>query len=313
MSAPDVPRPAAGPHRARHRPVVPAQHLAPVGVDGGLVHTQQADHVGMGAEAAVAHGDPVFGAQPGGHQGVVHALDGERRRPAACRRRHARPTGPSRRTPSIAARPPRSRSASARSCAMTASQPRAPSASTAACRAMAPTTLGEPASSRSGGAVQITSSRSTRSTAPPPARNGSPGLEEPPGADQGAGPERGVELVPAQGQEVGVDRQGPVRRELGGVDQHRHAPGVGRGDDLRQRRQPAGDVRGAGDGQQGRAAGPGVEGGGHVVHVEGPVRAALHVAARRPPGPRAAGWRGARPRWSPPRPPGRGAAGRRGG
>ena len=44
----------------------------------------------------------------------------------------------------------------------------------AAWRATAPMTLGEPASSRSGGSVQATSSRSTRSTAPPPARNGSP-------------------------------------------------------------------------------------------------------------------------------------------
>ena len=44
----------------------------------------------------------------------------------------------------------------------------------AAPKATAPTTLGEPASSRSGGSVQITSSMSTRSTAPPPARKGSP-------------------------------------------------------------------------------------------------------------------------------------------
>ena len=91
-----------------------------------------------------------------------------------------------------------------------------------------------------GGAVQMTSSRSTRSTAPPPARNGSPVSNSCAGPDQRAGAERGVELVSAEGQEVGVGRQGAVRRQLGGVDEHGDTAFVGGPDDLLDRRQPAG-------------------------------------------------------------------------
>ena len=61
-----------------------------------------------------------------------------------------------------------------RSWAMIAGQPISVRVSIAACNATAPTTFGEPASSRSGGSFQTTSSSSTRLTAPPPARKGSP-------------------------------------------------------------------------------------------------------------------------------------------
>ncbi len=85
----------------------------------------------------------------------------------------------------------------------------------------------------------MTSSSPTRSTAPPPARNGSPVSNSGSGADQGAGAERGVELVTAQGEEVGRGREGSVRRQLGGVDQHRDAAGVGGLDDGVDGREPA--------------------------------------------------------------------------
>ena len=74
----------------------------------------------------------------------------------------------------MARSPSCSRVDSAASWATIVSQPIRSSSSIAVPKATAPTTLGEPASSRSGGSVQITSSRSTRSTAPPPARKGSP-------------------------------------------------------------------------------------------------------------------------------------------
>jgi hypothetical protein len=74
--------------------------------------------------------------------------------------------------------------------------------------------------------------------------------ERRPWAHQHAGAERGVHLVAAPGQEVGVRREGAVGGELGGVDKHRHAAFVGRGNDVVDRRQPAGDVGGAGHGQQ---------------------------------------------------------------
>ena len=85
--------------------------------------------------------------------------------------------------------------------------------------ATAPTTFGDPASSRSGGSVQITSSRSTRSTAPPPARKGSPVLERRPWPDQRPGPERRVQLVAAERDEVGPGGQRPVGRQLRRVEQ----------------------------------------------------------------------------------------------
>ncbi len=74
----------------------------------------------------------------------------------------------------MARSPSCNREASARSWAPMASQPIRSSSTMAVPKATAPTTLGDPASSRSGGSVQMTSSRSTRSTAPPPARKGSP-------------------------------------------------------------------------------------------------------------------------------------------
>ena len=116
-----------------------------------------------------------------------------------------------------------------------ASQPIRSSSSMAAPKATAPTTLGEPASSRSGGSVQITSSRSTRSTAPPPARNGSPVSKVAPRPDQRARPERRVELVAAEGDVVGPGRQGPVRRQLGRVEQDRDPALVRRRADLLDR------------------------------------------------------------------------------
>ena len=101
------------------------------------------------------------------------------------------------------------------------------SSSMAVPKATAPTTLGEPASSRSGGSVQMTSSRSTRSTAPPPARNGSPDSNVCAWPDERARAEGRVELVAAEGDEVGARtgaggaapagprRPGPARRARG--------------------------------------------------------------------------------------------------
>ena len=207
MSPPEVPRPAL----ARTAPGTcrwsPRRTSLPVGVDVGVGHPEQAHHVGVGAEAAMAHRDPVLGAEPGRHQGVVHALDGEGGhrqgldvRAVVPSSAHARSEQPDP-VDGTAARPAASVASSARGRAM-ASQPMLPSASMAACMATAPTTLGEPASSRSGGAVQITSSSPTRSTAPPPARNGSPSRTAGPRPDQRARRRRGIELVAAEGHVV---------------------------------------------------------------------------------------------------------------
>ena len=180
----------------------------------------------MGAEAAVAHADAELGAEPGGHQGVVHALDGEGGHAPACRRPGS--GSPSTCTPSMARRPSCSRVESAASCVpIMASQPMRSSSSMAAPKATAPITLGEPASSRSGGSVQMTSSRSTRSTAPPPARKGSPVAKTLPGPDQRAGAVGGVELVPAEGDEVGLGGRRTVRGQLGRIEQDRDARGRG--------------------------------------------------------------------------------------
>ena len=121
-------------------------------------------------------------------------------------------------------------------------------------RATAPSTFGEPASSRSGGSVHTTSSRSTRSTAPPPARNGSPS------AKAGAGrpaprrrtartscgrSTRGSRLSPGSGR---------VGRELGGVDEPPGRPASCAASMISSSGgTPAGDVRRPGDGEQPRA------------------------------------------------------------
>ena len=125
----------------------------------------------MGAEAAVADADAVLGAEPGGDERVVARRRRRRSRPAARRSSGGaeQPDAVDRARDRRAARRPARR----RGRAM-ASQPMRSSSSMAAWSATAPMTLGEPASSRSGGSVHTTSSRSTRSTAPPPARNGSP-------------------------------------------------------------------------------------------------------------------------------------------
>ena len=59
----------------------------------------------MGAEAPVPHADPELRAQPGRHQGVVHALHGERRHGEPVVARPTRTDGPSTRTPSMARSP----------------------------------------------------------------------------------------------------------------------------------------------------------------------------------------------------------------
>ena len=145
-------------------------------------------------------------------------------------------------------------------------------------------TLGEPASSRSGGSVQATSSRSTRSTAPPPARNGSPSVNTARGPISTPAPKGAYILWPLQATKSAAAGQGPVGGELGGVDQHGHVPLVGGGDDVVDRGQPAGDVRRGGDREQ-PGPWPGVEGGGDVVDGEGAVGAALDVPAPAEPGP----------------------------
>ena len=202
------------------------------------------------------------------------------------------PCGPWRVSPGTAA----SRvSASAVSCCSWAamrSSPTSASRATAAARATAPTTLGVPPSSRSGRSAHSTSSTVTACTVPPPGWCGrlSNASRRP---DQGTGAERGVHLVGGEGDEVEVPRivvgahvDRAVGGELGGVDQDAPAGRVhplGQGVD---RRHDAGDVGGAGDGQQRdppRVAG---EQPVQVVLVEGPVRSRAHVDDRGPSPPR---------------------------
>ncbi len=58
--------------------MVALEHLAPVGVDLVGRQPEQAHDIRMGAETAMADRDRVLGAEPGRHQGVVHAVDRER-------------------------------------------------------------------------------------------------------------------------------------------------------------------------------------------------------------------------------------------
>ena len=110
--------------------------------------------------------------------------------------------------------------------------------------------MGEPASSRSGGSVHDDLVEVDEVDGAAAGQERVALGEGRPGADEHAGPEGGVHLVAAPGDEVGVGRQRAVGGELGGVDEHGDVPLVGGGDDGVEGRQPAGDVRGAGDGQQ---------------------------------------------------------------
>src|ERR1019366_6093417 len=121
---------------------------------------EEPHHVRVGAEAAVPHADSVLGRQPGCHEAVRETIYGEGRKGQG-----------------MVARPSLNRWPMWRSWAMIAGQPSSVRLSIAACNATAPTTFGEPASSRSGGSFQTTSSSSTRLTAPPPARKGSPSVK----------------------------------------------------------------------------------------------------------------------------------------
>ena len=69
-------------------------------------------------------------------------------------------------------------------------------------------------------------------------------------ADQHSGAEGCIHLVAAPSDEVGLRGEGTVGRQLGGVDRDRDSPAVGGVDDLVDRRQPSGDVRSSGNGEQ---------------------------------------------------------------
>ena len=109
-------------------------------------------------------------------------------------------------------------------------------------------------------------------------------LEQGPWPDEGARAERGVQLVAAEDQVVGAERERAVGGELGGVDRYRHTPLVGRIDDGVQRGEPAGHIGRSGDGQQGRRRSL-VQRRADVLHREGPRRGALHVATGGHPAP----------------------------
>lgn len=68
----------AGPNGARRPAMVALEDFLAVGIDGGRIEAKEPDHVRVGTEAAVTDGDAELGTEPGGHEGVVHALDGER-------------------------------------------------------------------------------------------------------------------------------------------------------------------------------------------------------------------------------------------
>ena len=185
----------------------------------------------------------------------------------------------------MAARPAWRRPASSSSWARTASQPMPRSVSTAACEGDGPDDVGRPGLlavgwRRPDHLVQVDEVDGAAA-----GQERVAGLEEGTGSDQGTAAEGRVELVAAEGQVVGLGGQRPVRRELGRVDQDRHAPLVGGVDDLVEGWQPPGHVGGAGDRQQRRPAAAGVERGHHVVDGEGPVGPALDVAALRHPAP----------------------------
>ena len=117
--------------------------------------------------------------------------------------------------PASCASPARSRSRSAPSCAGSAPAVRASSARQAAASAAAPSTFGVPASCRAGAGrprrVDGLAARRSR-TAPPPAEVRRRGVEPVAAADEHAGAERGVELVPGEREVVDAEAARSIRR-----------------------------------------------------------------------------------------------------
>ena len=220
-------QPATGAHGAGYAPAVPALHGGP-----GLGHSlgadaEQAKQVGVGTEAPVAHPDAPFRAQAGGHQGVVHALDGE----GSQRQRVGPRAG--------------------------AEHPHAVNGAQALMEPGRERRLvvhhGIPTESRQlvhGGAeghrpdhvggsgllpigrvgpddlVQI--DQIDRAA---PGQEGVAGGEDAPGPDEGAGAIGGVKLVPAEGHEVRLGGQGPMRGQLRRIEQDGDPASVGLGAD----------------------------------------------------------------------------------
>ena len=155
--------------------------------------------------------------------------------------------------------------------------PEAPEPAMAASKATAPTTLGEPASSRSGGSLQITSSTSTRSTAPPPARKGSPSANARRGPIRAPAPKGAYSLWPLKARKSGPPGSG----RWGASWAASSATGT-------PRSWAASQIASTGGSQpvtleapvRARSAGCGalVQRGHHVVHPERAVGPALHVA-----------------------------------
>ena len=102
---------------------------------------------------------------------------------------------------------------------------------------------------------------------------------------QHPGAEGGVELVAAEGHVVGLARDGPVRGQLGGVEDDGNAAVVSGLDDGGKGWQPSRHVRGTGEGEDARPWRL-VQAGDDVVEVEDAVGTALDVTPARHASPR---------------------------
>ena len=206
MSAGDGVDAGAGPDRAGDLPLVAGEHGWP-----GTARPRRVDRPSRRSRYGWAQKQPWRTPMPcsalsraatsaWGTPSTVKVASGQRGR---------RRAGPRRWTPAMAASPRRSRWASSSSWSAMASQPMRAEVVDGGVEATAPITLGEPASSRSGGSVHRPRRgrrgrrRRRRRGTGRPRRSG-------PGPDQHAGAERGVHLVAAPGHEVGVGRQRPV-------------------------------------------------------------------------------------------------------
>ena len=172
----------------------------------------------MRAEASVPHADPELRAQPGRHQGVVHPVHGERGHGEAVVRAGRGPR-PSTRTPSMAAQPlvqpARQRALVGRDgvpadpLELVHGGPEGDRADDVGRAGLLP--LG-----RIGPDDLVEVDQIDRATA---GQEGIAVREDAARPDQRAGAEGRVQLVTAEGHEVGSRRQGTVRRQLGRVEQ----------------------------------------------------------------------------------------------
>ncbi len=205
----------AGPDSARHRAAVTAPHLVAVRVHLRVAEAEQPDQVRMGAEAAVPDADRLLGRQPRRHKSVRHAVNHER----GDRQRLGAEAGAEQANSGDACQPASQRLPNTAVMSDDRGPADGPEPLDGRVQRDRADHIGRASflplgRVRPHDLVQVDQVHRTAAGQERVAVG-----EDAPRADEHAGAERGVHLVPAPRQEVSIGGQRAVRGQLGGVDQ----------------------------------------------------------------------------------------------